>query len=86
MLTFLYVELRATLRRNHINFKMSSTQWLISRPPAMWFLGRPSLNTFGVVVLTLYKALKFLIFATKVKVMHADQKEALKVYYHECLE
>ena len=47
-------------------------------------LGRPSLNTSGAVVSTLYLALKFLISPTIIGVIHADQKEA-RHYYNESL-
>ena len=43
-------------------------------------LGRPSLDTLRVVVSTPYLALKFPTFATKVGVIHTDQKEAWRCY------
>ena len=47
-----------------------------SRAPYHMILGRPSLNTLGVIVSTLHLALKFAVSTTKVRVIHADQKEA----------
>ena len=38
------------------------------------------MKTLGAIVLTPHLALKFPITATKVKVMHADQKEARQCY------
>ena len=43
-------------------------------------LGRPSLNTSGVVVSTLHLALKFPILQTEVGVVHTNQKEVWQCY------
>ena len=47
-------------------------------------LGRPSLNTLGAIVSTPHLPLKFVISATEVGFIHADQKDVRRCY-HESL-
>ena len=71
------VELRTTLGTES-NIKTIGVRYLVidSRAPYHMILGRPSLNTLGVVVSTLHLTLKFLISPTEVGVVHAYWKEA----------
>ena len=71
------IELRTTFRTK-LNIRTIDVQYLVidSRASYHMILGRPSLNTLGVVVSTLHLALKFPVSATKVRVIHVYQKEA----------
>ena len=69
------VELRTTFGAEP-NIKTIGGQYLVidSQAPYHMILGRPSLNTLGVVVSTPHLALKFLISPTDVRVVHVDKK------------
>jgi len=58
--------------------KIVNVKYLVvhCQTPYNALLGRPSLNSLGVVVSTPHLAIKFLMSITEVGVVHADQKEA----------
>ena len=71
------IKLRTTFETEP-NIKTTVVQYLVIDSQALYhmILGRPSLNTLEAMVSTPYLAQKFLILATEVGVVFANQKEA----------
>ncbi|XP_025611597.1 uncharacterized protein [Arachis hypogaea] len=76
-----YVWLRTTLGEPP-NSKTLDIQFLVVNCVSLYniILGRPSLNSFGVIVSTIYLCVKFSLQYNTVAKVHADHKEARQCY------
>ncbi|XP_072080906.1 uncharacterized protein [Arachis hypogaea] len=76
-----YVWLKTTLREPPY-LKIIDIQFLVVNCASSYnvILGRPSLNSFGAIVFTIYLCVKFHVQGNIVTTIHADHKEARQCY------